>query len=131
MQQGSVQAYSLNQTFGDNPQETVAKSLLEVARRLTEAAASPDDESQFDSALVLNLRLWTMIATDILAPTNTLPPEVKSNLLSLHKFVDNHTFDVLSDRDPAKLQVLININRNISSGINVGVTAGDGTAEGG
>ena len=134
MQQGSVQAYNRSQTFGDNPQETVAKSLLEAARRMTDVAAAPDDDDQFDSALLLNLRLWSMIASDILNPENTMPPEVKSNLLSLHRFVDNHTFDVLSDRDPTKLQVLININRNISSGISAAGAAGaagEAAAEGG
>ncbi len=131
MQQGSVQAYNRSQTFGDNPQETVAKSLLEAARRLTDVLAAPDDDDQFDSALLLNLRLWSMIAADLLAPENPMPVEVKSNLLSLHRFVDNHTFDALSDRDPAKLQVLININRNISSGISSAPTPGETASEGG
>lgn len=131
MQQGSVQAYNRSQTFGDNPQETVAKSLLEAARRMTDVVAAPDDDDQFDSALLLNLRLWSMIAADILNPDNTMPAEVKSNLLSLHRFIDNHTFDVLSDRDPTKLQVLININRNISSGITAAAATSEAAAEGG
>jgi flagellar protein FlaF len=131
MQQGSVQAYNRSQTFGDNPQETVAKSLLEAARRMTDVVAAPDDDDQFDSALLLNLRLWSMIAADILNPDNTMQAEVKSNLLSLHRFIDNHTFDVLSDRDPTKLQVLININRNISSGITAAAATSEAAAEGG
>lgn len=130
MQQGSVKAYNRSQTFGDNPQETVSKSLLEAARRITDVLAAPDDDDQFDSALLLNLRLWSMIASDILNPENTMPPEVKSNLLSLHRFVDNHTLDALSDRDPSKLQVLININRNISSGISSGAAGGEVASEG-
>ena len=129
MQQGSVQAYNRSQTFGDNPQETVARSLLEAARRLTEVVANPNDDDQFDAALVLNLRLWSMIAADLLNPENPMPVEVKTNLLSLHRFVDNHTFDALSDRDPAKLQILISINRDISTGITTASGAGDAPAE--
>jgi flagellar protein FlaF len=72
-----------------------------------------------------------MIAADILNPDNTMQAEVKSNLLSLHRFIDNHTFDVLSDRDPTKLQVLININRNISSGITAAAATSEAAAEGG
>jgi flagellar protein FlaF len=130
MQQVSVQAYNRSQTFGDNPQETVAKSLLEAARRLTEASAPAVEDEQFDSALLLNLRLWSTIALDVLSPENTMPDEVRSNLLSLHRFIDNHTLDALSDRDPSKLQVLVSINRNIASGVSSGAAGGEAAGEG-
>jgi flagellar protein FlaF len=119
MQPGSHQAYSRAQTMGDNPQETFARSLLEVARRMTDlqTPTSIPEEEAFDHVLVLNLRIWSAIASEMLDPRQTAPDDVKGNLLSLHRFIDNHTLDVLAERTREKLEILIQINRNLVAGM--------------
>ena len=39
------------------------------------------------------------------------------NLLQLSRFVDKRTFELLADPDAAKLQALIDINRNVAAGL--------------
>jgi flagellar protein FlaF len=46
-----------------------------------------------------------------------MPMEIKRNLLSLSAFVDKRTFDVLSYPAQEKLNILIEINRNIAAGL--------------
>jgi flagellar protein FlaF len=76
-----------------------------------------DREEQLDEALRYNQRLWTLFQTELTDPNNPLPIELKRNLLSLSAFIDKRTFEVLSDPEPAKLDILIEINRNIAAGL--------------
>jgi len=55
-----------------------------------------------------------------------LPDEIKANVIKLCNFVDKHTVKILADADPEKLDVLININRNIAAGL---LTQPDATAQ--
>ena len=48
---------------------------------------------------------------------NPIPAEIKRNLLSLSAFIDKRTFEAISYPDPAKLDILIAINRNIAAGL--------------
>ncbi|MHA4875354.1 flagellar biosynthesis regulator FlaF, partial [Enterococcus faecium] len=45
------------------------------------------------------------------------PAEIRSNLLSLAAFVDKQSTSILGDPRPEKLDVLININRQIAAGL--------------
>jgi flagellar protein FlaF len=46
-----------------------------------------------------------------------LPLEIKQNLLALSVFVDRRIFEVMAYPAPEKLDILININRNIAAGL--------------
>jgi flagellar protein FlaF len=48
---------------------------------------------------------------------NTLPSEIKANIMSLSVFIDKHTVGALAEPDAARMNVLIEINRNIASGL--------------
>ncbi len=48
---------------------------------------------------------------------NPLPREIKQNIVNLGLFIFKHSFALMIDTDPAKLQVLININREIAAGL--------------
>ncbi len=47
------------------------------------------------------------------------PLELKQNIVNIGMFVFNHTIALIADREPApqKLNVLININRQIAAGL--------------
>jgi flagellar protein FlaF len=105
-----------------NPRRSEAWALTEAGRRL--ALASRADVGAMREALRLNWRLWTIFQADLTSllepdaggnvPT---PGEVTLNMLTLCQFIDKHTVAALSDPTPDKLQVLIDINRNIAAGL--------------
>jgi flagellar protein FlaF len=48
---------------------------------------------------------------------NPMPEEIKRNLLALSLFVDRRSFEALAYPAPEKLDILININLNVASGL--------------
>jgi flagellar protein FlaF len=65
----------------------------------------------------LNWRLWTIFQAEICRPGCPMPAEIRANMLNLCNFVDKRMIDVLADPKPEKLDVLININRQIATGL--------------
>lgn len=110
------QAYQSSQKLGASPRETEAEALLQAARMLDGAIGGSDPDA-YRAALRLNWRLWTIIQADVSSDENPLPDGIRQNLLSLSVFVDRHTVDALTDPSGRKLRVLIDINRNIASGL--------------
>lgn len=113
----SNQAYQSSQKLGAGARQTEARALLEAARRLSAVKEDKDNVSEYRAALRLNWRLWTIIQADIASEENALPSEIKANVMSLSIFIDKHTIGALAEPDPKKLDVLIDINRNIASGL--------------
>lgn len=113
----SNQAYQSSQKLGAGARQTEARALMEAARRLSIVKDGGDDPSEYRAALRLNWRLWTIIQSDIASDENALPSEIKANVMSLSIFIDKHTVGALAEPDNAKLDVLIEINRNIASGL--------------
>ena len=112
----SSQAYQTSQKLGSAPRQTEARALLEAARMM-DAAVESDDADAYRAALRLNWRLWTIIQADVTAPECELPTEIRENIISLSVFIDKHTVGALAERSGDKLRVLIDINRNIASGL--------------
>ena len=71
----------------------------------------------FRAALRRNWRLWTIFQANLLDPGCPVPAEIRRNLLGLANFIDRHTAELLAKRDPTKVEVLVNINRQISEGL--------------
>jgi flagellar protein FlaF len=74
-------------------------------------------DRELDEALRFNQRLWDIFNSDWQNPQNTLPKEIRQDLLSLSVFVRKTTLDVMADPDPRKLDVLIQINENLARGL--------------
>ncbi|HSI94502.1 MAG: flagellar biosynthesis regulator FlaF [Methylophilaceae bacterium] len=97
-----------------------ASLLIKSAARLAAAQQNwdaPGWEEVLDESLRYNLRLWTVFQAEMANESNPIPMEIKRNLLSLSAFIDKRTFDTISYPDPAKLDILIAINRNIAAGL--------------
>ena len=97
-----------------NPARSEAWALLEAARLMEGAKANPAELLQ---ALRKNWRLWTIFQADLVSSACQLPKEVRSNLIALSNFIDRHTVKLLSDPNPAGIDVLVNINRRIGEGL--------------
>jgi len=113
----AAHAYNQPRAKVGNPRETEGRALLESARRLAAAQTSPEDRDAIRSAARLNWRLWTIFQAEITAPECALPPEIRQNMINLCNFVDKRTVDVLAQPEPQKIDVLININRQIAAGL--------------
>ena len=105
------------------PTYTEAWALIEAARRMAAAADSASqgdirDRNRVRDALRLNWRLWTIFQAEMTVDnTSNLPDDIRTNMLTLCKFVDKHTVEALKDPAPEKISTLIDINRNIASGL--------------
>ena len=95
--------------------EVDAIVLRQAADRLKKAQQSPDDE-YFEETLLYNQLIWTVIQSEMTAE-NPLSDEIKANLVSLSIFVDKQTAKAIGTREAGLLDTLIDINRNISLGL--------------
>ena len=109
-------AHAANFPQEGNPRETEAWALTEAARRL--AAASRGTPEDMRTALRLNWKLWTIFQAELTGAVEAgQATETVVNMLSLCQFVDFHTVGALTEPSAAKLEALVNINRNIASGL--------------
>jgi flagellar protein FlaF len=100
------------------PRSTEALALMEAARRLNAARELVEtDLEAYRESLRLNWRLWTIIQCDVASDENSMPEELKANIMSLSIFVDRQTLDALSQPSAGKLGILIDINRNVAGGL--------------
>ncbi len=76
-----------------------------------------DHDAELESALNYNQKVWSFFQAELTMEDNPLPDEIKRNLLALSLFVDRRTFEALAYPAPEKLDVLINININVSAGL--------------
>lgn len=59
-------------------------------------------------AIAQNSQLWLAFSADLMTPGNTLPAEVRAGLLSLARFVERHSAEVL--RGHGSIKALIDVN---------------------
>lgn len=91
-----------------------AARLLEACQQAWDAADRPD---RLSAALQNNQRLWTLFQSELSRTDHQMPIDLRRDLLRLSAFIDRRTFQVMAEPDPAKLQALIDINRNIALGL--------------
>lgn len=100
-----------------NPRETEAWALTESARRMALSQKPDIPEEDMLAAVRLNWRLWTIFQAEMSSPETQVPLEMRQDMLSLCNFVDKRTVEIIADGDRSKLDVLININRQIAAGL--------------
>src|SRR6185312_7162784 len=114
------------QTYAKNAQETGNLRELEaqlLMRAVSRLQAVKDGEvtgnNNIISAVRYNRRLWLVFADALTKAENQLPAEIKKNVTSLAMFVLNRsrTIETASEPNPDRLNVLININREIAAGL--------------
>lgn len=109
----SQQKNALN--VGSGPQAE-GWALIEMARRL-ELARQNNDKKEILQQCRLNWRIWTILQSELVDPECTVPKEIRENLLNLSNFIDKRSTNVIADPTEDKLEVLININRQIGAGL--------------
>jgi len=101
-----------------NPRDVEANLLLHAAARMKAIQDGWDSKQpELDSVLHYNRKLWTIFMTSVTGPDNPLPPNIKQNIANLGLFVIKHTLSILADPQREQLGSLININRELASGL--------------
>ena len=110
----AYQAYGAQQQNALTGRTGEAHAFTEAARLLHEAKSS--DRRAVVNALKYNLSLWTQVQAEVSAPDHPMSQALRDDILSLSIFVDRRTVEALADADPALLDALIDINRNMAQG---------------
>ncbi len=103
-----------------SPRDLEAHVLMKSAARLQIIRDNWEaKKDELDAALVINRKIWTILVAAVTEEESQLPLEVKRNIVGLGMFIFNHTIALTAqlEPDPAKLAVLININREIAAGL--------------
>ena len=115
-----LDAYRTVQKTAISGRELEASVLTQAAFRLTACQNNwnaPDKDTKLHEALTHNQRIWTILQSELVKDDNPLPKQIREDLISLSIFIDKRTFDIMAYPDPAKLNILININLNIAAGL--------------
>jgi flagellar protein FlaF len=100
--------------------ETEARVLTQAALKLMACQKNwdaPDRNAQLDEALRYNQRIWTFFQVEVAKEENPLPRNIKQNIIQLSRFIDQRIFDTMAFPEPRKLDIIININKNIAAGL--------------
>jgi flagellar protein FlaF len=76
-----------------------------------------EKKAQLNDALLYNRKLWSIFLSEMTDNNNPMPKPLRQNVANIGLFVMNHTVAVMSDPRPERLGSLININREIASGL--------------
>lgn len=119
-------AYESGAKATTSNRELEATALFKAARQFEacrDTWGEPGHEERLEQALRYNQRLWTLFQDELARPDHPMVPALRRDLLQISVFVDKRTFEILSAPSPEKLQALIDIDRNIASGLAVRAAA--------
>jgi flagellar biosynthesis activator protein FlaF len=113
-----AQAYARTAQQTLQGRDLEAHVLLKSAARLQGIRDNWDvRRGELDDALLANRKIWTIFVTAMSGEDCTLPNIVRSNIINLGMFVFNRTLQMAVDARPEQITTLVDINRNIASGL--------------
>jgi flagellar protein FlaF len=74
-------------------------------------------DAELPVALKFNRKLWNVFLNSAMRDDNPMPAAIRQNIANLGLFVLNHTMKVEVRPEPARLDVLITINREVAAGL--------------
>ena len=112
--------------------QTVSPRVLEanlLSRAASQLQRIRDDweanRKELSAALTFNRKLWTVFLTSVTSEESKLPRELRENVGNLGLFVMKQTVSLQSRPEAQKLDVLININRELAAGLRASAEALD------
>lgn len=100
--------------------ETEARVLSKAALKLKNCQddwQAQDRDDKLDEALKYTQRIWSVFQAELSKKENPLPVSLKRDLLRLSTFIDKRIFETMAFPSPEKLNIIIDINRNIAAGL--------------
>lgn len=118
MQQQAALAYQQVAKRTGNPRDLEANLLSRAAANLQRIRENWDgNHGELPGALHFNRKLWKVFLTSATSDDNPLPTVIRQNVANLGLFVLSHTLRTEIDPQAGKLDVLININRELAAGL--------------
>jgi|GEM_PF-105651 flagellar protein FlaF len=114
---------STTKTAGLNdPRSLEAHALLNAASKLDAIRSRMRNEEtipleELSTDLDYNRKLWAVFADSAGDGDHELPLEIKNNIANLAMFMFKRTVEIMGDPEPGKFDVMIDINRQIASGL--------------
>jgi flagellar protein FlaF len=116
--QPGIQAYNKTQTLALSQRELEARALLKAASKLQWLKDNWDPSiATIEDPLSHNRQVWAIFLDAATDPESQMPQETRSNMIGLSRFVINQCMRILFEPDPAKLDLLIEINQHIAAGL--------------
>ena len=120
MYSSPLQAYETVNKTTMSGHEIEASVLNQAALKLKECQESwdaDDRDERLDAALNFNQQIWSILQGELVKAENPLPRQIRQNLLTLSAFIDKRIFEIMAFPSPEKLNIVIDINRNIAAGL--------------
>jgi flagellar protein FlaF len=92
-----------------------AMKLEALQKRLQ--AEEPVSYAEIGETLEYNQKLWQLFVNETINPDHPLPQDIKNSIASLGVFVFKRTKELLAEPQASKFNILVDINRNIASGL--------------
>jgi len=109
-------AYSKAASIAPSFQDVEYRAFGEITRQLKETAGgSRDVFAARAEAIHKNLKLWSILATDVAGKENALPQVLRAQIFYLFEFTFLHSQKVLSG--DADTEVLVDINTAVMKGL--------------
>jgi flagellar protein FlaF len=118
-------AYGTNaQKTAADPREVEARVLLKSAQFLVDLQNDWANMTRdaLEETLKYNRNIWMMFYdTAVESTSEERPKELRNNIYNLANFIFKREIEILAKPEKSKLDILININRNVAAGLLEGV----------
>jgi flagellar biosynthesis activator protein FlaF len=115
----TLKAYLRVQSIAETPRAMERRLLALVTGKLVAAREQNWTGAALVDVLHHNREMWQTFAAMCGTEGNGLPDELRAGIISLALWVDRHSSDVATGREP--LDALINVNRMIGEGLGIDV----------
>ena len=116
----SLRAYEKVSQTTQSGNEIEAAVLTKAALKLKECQENwdaPDRDDRLEEALKYNQRIWSIFQSELVREDHELPKKLRLDILRLAAFIDRRIFETMAFPSPEKLNIVIDINNNISAGL--------------
>ena len=119
MQHQAASAYQQVGRQTTSPRDLEANLLSKSAANLQRMRDDWDNipRHELANALRFNRRLWTVFMSSVTREDSPLPVDLRQNVANLGIFIMKHSLALQTSPMPQKLDVLININRQLAAGL--------------
>lgn len=119
--QSAAGAYSKNaRAAAIDPREIEARALMSSVTKMQDLQSRWDNVKmeEMDDVLRNNRQIWMMFVDNANADeSKDRPAQLRNNITNLGAYIFKRTLDILADPKKEKLDVLIDINREIAAGL--------------
>jgi flagellar biosynthesis activator protein FlaF len=112
-----LEAYRRAQRTSDTPRQSEYRLFAQVTAALIKARDEKMTLVPLIDALDWNRRMWSTLSSDCAAPGNSLPNELRAQIVSLGLWVNRYSSDVATKG--ASLDPLIDVNKSIMEGLSM------------